>query len=298
MTRDKIAVREWAEGAPATLKEFLLTSFPDLTGNKVNGYLKRGQVAVDGRVEHQFNTPLKAGSRVEVNFGRPFVRFRHPRVQLVYEDDDILVINKGYGLLSVSRGSDKKELTAYDIVKKYLKEISPANKVFVVHRLDKHTSGLMMLAKTPEAQEALQHNWNNMVLDRRYVAVVEGIPESESGEIRSYLGETSEHQVYSSQQADDGKLAVTRYNTLARGNGYTLMEFSLDTGRKNQIRVHAAKELGHPITGDRRYGARTSPIGRLALHARTLSFVHPVTRKLMKFETPVPERFLKLVKTH
>lgn len=297
MTNDKIVARVVGPSAPLTLKEFLLHSFSGIPGNKANGFLKRGQVSVNGAVATHFNTPLQEGDTVEVNFSRPFVQFKHPRVQLVYEDEDMIVINKGYGLLSVSRGSDKKELTAYDVVKRYLKELSPSNKVFIIHRLDKDTSGLMMFAKSPEAKEEMQHNWNNMVLDRRYVAVVEGSVDSDSGEIKSYLGETSQHEVYSSQNPEDGKPAITRYKVLARGNGFTLMEFSLDTGRKNQIRVHAAKELRHPVVGDRRYGASMSPIGRLALHARTLNFVHPRTRKLMKFQTPVPEKFQKLIKT-
>jgi 23S rRNA pseudouridine1911/1915/1917 synthase len=153
----------------------------------------------------------------------------------------------------------------------------------------------MMFAKSMDAKEAMQHNWNNMVLDRKYVAVVEGSVADDEGVIQSYLGETSQHEVYSSQRPEDGKLAVTRYRVLSRGNGYSLMEYSLDTGRKNQIRVHS-RELGHPIAGDRRYGAKASPIARLALHARTLNFVHPITHRQMKFETPIPERFLKLVK--
>ncbi len=152
-----------------------------------------------------------------------------------------------------------------------------------------------MFAKTPEAKEAMQHNWNNMVLERRYVAVVEGIVPEDSGVIRSYLGETSAMQVYSSPDPSAGVPAVTRYRVLARGHGYTLMEFSLDTGRKNQIRVHAAR-LGHPIAGDRKYGAKSSPIHRLALHARTLKFVHPIARRMMEFELPVPSRFAGLVK--
>jgi 23S rRNA pseudouridine1911/1915/1917 synthase len=292
---DKIIARRQEPDSPSTLKEFILARYSGMTGNKVNGLLKRGQVAINGTVTKQFNTEVKDGDTVEINFTRPFVVFKHPRMQLVYEDADILVANKGYGLLSVGRGSAKKELTAYDIMKDYLKTVSPENKIFIVHRLDKDTSGLMMFAKSVVAKEAMQHNWNNMVLDRKYVAVVEGNVADDEGVIQSYLGETSQHEVYSSQKPEDGKLAITRYKVLRRGNGYTLMEYSLDTGRKNQIRVHS-RELGHPIVGDRRYGAKASPIGRLALHARTLNFAHPITRQQMKFETPIPERFLKLVK--
>lgn len=281
-------------GAPSALKAFILSAWPDLSGNRVNGLLHRGQVKLRGEVTTQFDAPVNEGDAVAINFTRPYTVLRHPRLQLVYEDEYVVVVNKGYGLLSVSRGAAKPETTAYNIVKNYLKECDSRQKVFIVHRLDRDTSGLMMFAKTPEAQEAMQHNWNNMVLERKYVAVVEGNVENDEGVIRSYLGETSAHEVFSTQDPQQGKLAVTRYKVLARGQGRSLVEYSLDTGRKNQIRVHS-HELGHPIVGDRRYGASQSPIGRLCLHARTLRFVHPQSRNDMNFQLPVPAKFLKLV---
>lgn len=281
-------------GAPSALKAFILSAWPDLSGNRVNGLLHRGQVKLRGEVTTQFDAPVNEGDAVAINFTRPYTVLRHPRLQLVYEDEYVVVVNKGYGLLSVSRGAAKPETTAYNIVKNYLKECNSRQKVFIVHRLDRDTSGLMMFAKTPEAKEAMQHNWNNMVLERKYVAVVEGNVENDEGVIRSYLGETSAHEVFSTQDPQQGKLAVTRYKVLARGQGRSLVEYSLDTGRKNQIRVHS-RELGHPIVGDRRYGASQSPIGRLCLHARTLRFVHPQSRNDMNFQLPVPAKFLKLV---
>ena len=281
-------------GAPSALKAFILSAWPDLSGNRVNGLLHRGQVKLRGEVTTQFDAPVNEGDAVAINFTRPYTVLRHPRLQLVYEDEYVVVVNKGYGLLSVSRGAAKPETTAYNIVKNYLKECDSRQKVFIVHRLDRDTSGLMMFAKTPEAKEAMQHNWNNMVLERKYVAVVEGNVENDEGVIRSYLGETSAHEVFSTQDPQQGKLAVTRHKVLARGQGRSLVEYSLDTGRKNQIRVHS-RELGHPIVGDRRYGASQSPIGRLCLHARTLRFVHPQSRNDMNFQLPVPAKFLKLV---
>lgn len=281
-------------GAPSALKAFILSAWPDLSGNRVNGLLHRGQVKLRGEVTTQFDAPVNEGDAVAINFTRPYTVLRHPRLQLVYEDEYVVVVNKGYGLLSVSRGAAKPETTAYNIVKNYLKECDSRQKVFIVHRLDRDTSGLMMFAKTPEAKEAMQHNWNNMVLERKYVAVVEGNVENDEGVIHSYLGETSAHEVFSTQDPQQGKLAVTRYKVLARGQGRSLVEYSLDTGRKNQIRVHS-RELGHPIVGDRRYGASQSPIGRLCLHARTLRFVHPQSRNDMNFQLPVPAKFLKLV---
>lgn len=279
--------------APAKLLEFLFTAMPDRKRTQVKDLLRHGQVMVNGAVSRQFDQELEEGARVSVNLTRAFVQFSNRRLQLVYEDDDIIVVNKGYGLLSM--GTDKiKEGTAYSILREYLKEKDPRNKLFIVHRLDQHTSGLMLFAKNVEAKEAMQHNWNNMVRRRQYVCVVEGVLDPEEGTRQSYLVENSQHIVYSTDNPKEGQLAYTRYRTLRRGQGYTLAEVELETGRKNQIRVHM-KDLGHPIVGDRKYGAKTSPIHRLALHARTLSFIHPVSGKLMSFSTPVPSSFQRCV---
>ncbi len=274
--------------------EFLLANLTDHKRTSVKELLKHNQVAVNGSPVSQFNHKLKPGDQVKINFTREWRVFYHRRLKLVYEDDDIIVVNKGYGLLSM--GTDKiKEGTAYSILREYVKWSDPRNKLFIVHRLDRDTSGLMMFAKNEEAKNTMQHNWNNMVLNRKYLAVVEGTPDQAEGVIKSYLAENAEHEVYSTPDPKLGQLAVTRYKTLASKNGYTMLEVELDTGRKNQIRVHM-KEMGHPIAGDRRYGAKSSPIHRLALHAQTLRFAHPVTRKEMNFETPVPAGFTKMVK--
>ena len=255
--------------------------------------MSHNQIAVNGIPTTQFDMALKAGDEVKANLTREFRVFYNRRLKLVYEDDDIIVVSKGYGLLSM--GTDKiKEGTAYSILREYLKWQDPRNKLFIVHRLDRDTSGLMVFAKSQEAKDKLQHNWNNMVIARKYLAVVEGRPESEEGEVRSYLAENSRFEVYSTDKPEEGQLAVTRYRTLRSRNGYSLMEVSLDTGRKNQIRVHM-KDLGHPIAGDRRYGAKSSPIHRMALHAQTLRFIHPMTRKDMNFSTPVPASFARMV---
>lgn len=292
---DRILARQNTSDLTEGLMNFVSENFKDTSRNDIKKWLKFGHLMINGVITTRHDAPVEPGQWVELNLTRPFVVFRHPRMNLVYEDDDIIVVNKGYGLLSVGTGSQKKEQTAYNILKDYVKEVDPRQKVFVVHRLDRATSGLMMFAKSPQAQEGMQHNWNNMVLERKYVAVLEGSLKEDEGEIRSYLGETSRYEVFSSQEPGENlKLATTRFKVLGRGNGYTLVEFSLDTGRKNQIRVHA-KELGHPIAGDRKYGAKSSPINRLALHARTLRFAHPITRRDMRFETPIPAKFLKMI---
>ncbi|MDE5904888.1 RluA family pseudouridine synthase [Duncaniella sp.] len=277
----------------AALLEFLIGAMPQRKRTAIKNLLSHNQIAVNGIPTTQFDMALKAGDEVKANLTREFRVFYNRRLKLVYEDDDIIVVNKGYGLLSM--GTDKiKEGTAYSILREYLKWQDPRNKLFIVHRLDRDTSGLMVFAKSQEAKDKLQHNWNNMVIARKYLAVVEGRPEPEEGEVRSYLAENSRFEVYSTDKPEDGQLAVTRYRTLRSRNGYSLMEVSLDTGRKNQIRVHM-KDLGHPIAGDRRYGAKSSPIHRMALHAQTLRFIHPMTRKDMNFSTPVPASFARMV---
>ena len=284
----------WDVPETTTLLAFVEKRLADHSKTKVKSMLKHNQFAVNSMPTSQFDTPLEDGDKVSVNFTTSFRVFSSPRLKLVYEDNDILVINKGYGVLSM--GTDNiKEGTAYSIMREYVKYSDPRAKVFIVHRLDRDTSGLMMLAKTMEAKDTMQHNWNNMVLNRKYVAVVEGVIPDDEGVVKSYLAETAQFEVYSTQDPTKGQLAITRYKVLKRSSGYTLVELELDTGRKNQIRVHM-KDLGHPIVGDRKYGASSSPIRRLALHARTLRFVHPITRKEMNFELPVPTRFAGLVK--
>lgn len=281
---------------PQQLLAFVTDKFKDKSRNDLKTWLRHGHFKIDGTVQTGFDAPIAPGSKVEINTSRPFVVLRNPRLQLVYEDDDVIVINKGYGLLSVGTQTQKKEESAYDILREYVKRQDPRNKLYVVHRLDRDTSGLMMFAKSEEAQETLRHNWNNMVLDRLYVALLEGYVKEDSGFRKSHLAENSQYVVYSTDNPEEGKLALTRFNVLKRANGLSLVEFSLDTGRKNQIRVHAS-EMGHPISGDRKYGAKESRLHRLCLHARTLRFAHPITRKDMNFELPIPERFLQAVKT-
>ncbi|MDE6200062.1 MAG: RluA family pseudouridine synthase [Muribaculaceae bacterium] len=286
-------IESYTPAEETRLLEFLFASMPQRKRTTVKELLRHNQVKVNDEVVTQFDIPLTAADTVHVNLTREFPRFYNRRLKIVHEDGDIIVVNKGYGLLSM--GNDKvKEGTAYSILKEYVKWVDPRQKIFIVHRLDRDTSGLMMFAKNVESKESMQHNWNNMVLNRTYVAVVEGNVENDEGVIRTYLAENSKYEVYVTENPEEGQLAVTRYKVLRRKNGYTLMELELDTGRKNQIRVHM-KHIGHPIAGDRRYGAKSSPIHRLALHARTLRFVHPISRREMNFSTPVPASFQKMV---
>ncbi len=291
---DRILTYTNLSDSAVPLMEFIAARRPDSKRTDIKKWLKYGHFKVNGNVSTKFDTPVEPGAEVLLNISRPFPVFRHPRVKLVYEDDHVIVIHKGYGLLSVATESHRKDENAFDIIKAYIKEESPLNKLYVVHRLDRDTTGLMMFAKSKEAQETLRHNWNNIILERQYVAVLEGYLEENKGFVKSRLAENSEFVVYSTDNPEEGRIAVTHYEVITRGKGYTLASFSLDTGRKNQIRVHA-HDLGHPITGDHKYGAKKSPMHRLALHARTLRFAHPVTRKDMRFETPIPPQFIATV---
>lgn len=287
-------IKEFPVNAPVKLMEHLSASMPDRKRTFIKQLLSHNQVAVNGRPESQFDLELQPTDSVKVNFTHEFKVFNNRRLKIVYEDDDIIVVEKGYGLLSM--GNDKKpDNTAYSILRDYVKWTNPLNKIFIVHRLDRDTSGLMMFAKSMEAKEKMQHNWNNMVLNRVYVAVVEGELEEKEGTVKSYLVENSRYEVYSTDDPKKGQLAVTRYRTIQTNGKYSLLELELDTGRKNQIRVHM-HDLGHPISGDTKYGAEKSPLHRLALHAKTLRFIHPITRQIMDFSSRVPGGFMSITR--
>lgn len=287
-------IKEFPVNAPVKLMEHLSASMPDRKRTFIKQLLSHNQVAVNGRPESQFDLELQPSDSVKVNFTHEFKVFNNRRLKIVYEDDDIIVVEKGYGLLSM--GNDKKpDNTAYSILRDYVKWTNPLNKIFIVHRLDRDTSGLMMFAKSMEAKEKMQHNWNNMVLNRVYVAVVEGEPAEKEGTVKSYLVENSRYEVYSTDDPKKGQLAVTRYRTIQTNGKYSLLELELDTGRKNQIRVHM-HDLGRPISGDTKYGAEKSPLHRLALHAKTLRFIHPITRQIMDFSSRVPGGFMSITR--
>ena len=216
----------------------------------------------------------------------------HPKLRIIFEDSDLIVVEKKEGLLTVTTGRES-ETTAFLILKNYVKKSSTRNKIYTVHRLDRETSGVILFAKHSDAQHILRDNWHEIVTKRVYVAVVEGKVEKESDRIVSWLTENEISLKISSSRTDNGgKEAITNYRVIKSNDEFSLLEIELETGRKNQIRVHM-ESIGHPIVGDRKYGSTTT-IGRLALHARVLEFYHPMTSEPLHFETPVPKEFLKV----
>jgi 23S rRNA pseudouridine1911/1915/1917 synthase len=259
--------------------------------DNIKSLLRHKQVWVEGRAVSQFNQVLYPGQEVVIKKDRGPDESLRKFFSIVYEDDYIIVIDKQTGLLSVSAGSE--HVTAYSLVSQYLKHQDPANKVFIIHRLDRDTSGLLMFAKSESVQALMQKAWLTNVRERTYYALVEGRVEQAGGTIRSYLSETKAFVMYSSQDPEKGELAITHYKTLKRSDDFSLLEVNLETGKKNQIRVHM-QDIGHSIAGDKKYGATGNPIGRLGLHAGVLSFLHPVTGIPLRFESTIPAGFLRL----
>lgn len=279
---------------PEELLAFLLKSITNLSRNSVKSLLSRGQIWVNEDVVTAYNFPLEPGQIVSIGERKPVVS-EAPRmngVTILYEDDDVIVIQKESGLLSIA--SEKEtELTAYRQLMDYVRRDNPQNRIFVVHRLDRDTSGVMMFAKSHEVQQALQTTWNETVRERTYIALVEGQVKKPEGTIRSYLKESKTLMMYSNPTPNGGQLAVTHYKVLKSNRNFSLLEVNLETGRKNQIRVHM-QDIGHPVVNDKKYGAKGKAINRLGLHARVLAFVHPTTGKEMRFETSIPKMFLRM----
>ena len=274
------------------LMKFLQDQLPDKSRNTIKSLLAHHQVSVDYKVTTQFNHPLETGQQVVVNWGKVQLVSPKKGLKIVFEDPYIIVIEKQPGLLSVATDKEK-ERTVFRILSDQARRINPKSWIFVVHRLDRAASGLMVFAKTKDIQQVLLDSIQQGDLKRIYTAVVQGPVVLDNDTITTWLKENKAYNVYSSTVEGDGQEAVTSYRVLKKNRKYSLLEITPETERKNQIRVHM-KDLGHPIVGDRKYGAESNPINRLALHARVLAFRHPVTGESLKFETPVPGKFSRL----
>lgn len=292
--RSQTPPKQFKVSEESELLLFLLDKLSPQGRNSVKSLLAHGQVSVDDRVEKLYNHSLRPGQIVTVRKDRTTVAPPLVGLKILYEDDAVIVINKDAGLLSIATAQET-ELTAYRQLTAHVRLTNPQNRIFVLHRLDRDTSGVMMFAKSEKVQQKMQDNWKDIVKERMYVALVEGLVKKTQGTITSWLKETSTLKMYSSFTPNDGQHAVTHYKVLQANRNYSLLEVHLETGRKNQIRVHM-QDIGHPIACDKKYGSKTKPFSRLGLHARVLAFEHPVTGKLMRFETDIPKPFLSQFK--
>lgn len=290
MRRNVSSLLTFKVAQEALLIEFLMEKMHGISRNRAKALISNRVVLVNNAITTHPLTELKAGQVVQVDRSKRKMAFHSNELDIVYEDPYLLIVDKHPGLLSMSNNS--RQQTVQTVLNRYLEKGGGRNTSHLVHRLDRDTSGLMVYAKDVQTQQSLVRGWQELVTDRRYIALVEGELENPRGVVKSWLTEDKRFITHSSPVDNGGKFAVTHYNVLASSNGYSLVECELETGRKNQIRVHMA-DLGHPVVGDHKYGSDNDPIRRLGLHAYMLCFTHPVTGKHMRFETPVPVLFEK-----
>ena len=293
---------------PAQLMDFLIAKMGGMAKSSVKQLLGQRRVKVGNAIQTRHDFQLKAGDVVTVSSGRGNSQLTHPKLRIVYEDDDLIVVNKQPGLLTVAATPGSSETTAYSILRAYVKKQNARAGIYVVHRLDRETSGLLVFARSEELQHYMRQYWRDLVTERTYIALAEGVIEPREGKITTWLTEDKRNAVvYSSPVDDGGDIAITNYKTLKvspitndqspmTNKCYSLVELHLETGRTNQIRVHLASK-GCPVVGDRKYvhGNESSPIDRLCLHAKVLAFIHPVTEKTVRFESPVPKEFNRVL---
>lgn len=320
--RKQDTVLKVAEGGQ--LMDFLMAKMGGMARSSVKQLLGQRRVKVGNAIQTRHDFMLKAGDIVTVSSGRGNSQLTHPKLRIVYEDDDLIVVNKQPGLLTVAATPGSSETTAYSILRAYVKKQNARAGIYVVHRLDRETSGLLVFARSEELQHYMRQYWRELVTERTYIALAEGVLSPREGKITTWLTEDKRNAVvYSSPVDDGGDIAITNYKTLkttttpphpspqgresgsrhfssleGRSGGvtYSLVELHLETGRTNQIRVHLASK-GCPVVGDRKYGHgnESSPIDRLCLHAKVLAFIHPVTEKTIRFESPVPKEFNRVL---
>ena len=286
--KDYKNIKEYKVTHECELLPFLLETFKDQSRNSVKSLLSSHRISIDGAPVTQFNFKLYPGDTIIVS-KEPIHKKTRSNLPIIYEDNEIIVINKPSGLLSIASDKEKSS-TAYRMLSDYVQQKDKHNRIFVVHRLDEDTSGVLMVAKNPEIQKALQDNWNDIVTKRGYYAITDGLFDKKEGTIRSYLKKNAQNLMYSAKKDGDGQLAITHYKIIAEKDNYSLVDVNIDSGRKNQIRVHLG-DLGHHVIGDDKYGNPTNPLKRLGLHAYCLELKHPITGKKLRFTAPTPKEF-------
>ena len=291
ISKEYLNSKEYRVGEETTLLSFLLNTIKGQSRNAIKGMLSHHLIAVNGSPTSQFDYTLYKGDTVLVSKA-PLKKRNAVKLDIIYEDDDIIVINKPTKLLTVASDKEKGR-TAYREVSDYVQIKNPRNRVLVVHRIDEDTSGVLMFAKNLKTQKLYQDKWNELVVLRGYYAICDGVFKEKKKTITSYLKSNSLNLMYSSDDKVHGKKAITHYEVLKENENYSFLDVHIDSGRKNQIRVHLG-DLGHHIIGDDKYGNPTNPINRLGLHAYCLKIHHPVTNKIMTFKAKTPKEFEKL----
>jgi len=289
----KKTVLEFTVIEPCGLQDFLLRYVPNKSRNNIKSLLSFKEVFVDGVMTTKFDYPLQQGQKVSIHSAKNRASQPNELLEIIFEDENIIVINKPCGLLSIATENEKQQ-TAYHMLTDYVKGANQKNRVFAVHRLDRDTSGVLMVAKNEKMKLALQDNWADLVKERAYVAVVEGIVEKKSGTIKSWLKETKTMLMYSAPKSSGGLEAITNYKVIKENKNYSLLDITLKTGRKNQIRIHM-KDIGHSVVGDKKYDSSSNPLKRLGLHANRLVVVHPFSKEEMSFEASLPKSFMGLL---
>lgn len=286
------SIKEFKVHGECELLEFLFEKFSKLSRNAVKSILSGHYVAVNGAPVSQYNLKLSKDDVVIVSKQRISKKNRQD-LPIIYEDDEFIVINKPSRLLSVPSDNEKGR-TAYRMVNDYIQQKNKHERVYVVHRLDEDTSGVLMFAKNPKIKDILQKEWNDIVLARGYYAIVEGKMEKSEATLINYLKENSLNLMYVTSNKNEGKKCLTQYKVLKSNQNYSLLDVNIDTGRKNQIRVQLG-HIGHHVIGDDKYGEPSDPLKRLGLHAYKLKFVHPINKKIYEFKTEIPKDFSKII---
>lgn len=269
-----------------SLLNLLAVMSPGSSKTTLRSWLKEERITVDGKIVKNGSVLIEKGQQIALT-EKP--QFAGSGIRIIYEDRHLVAIEKPNGLLSVATAFEKEE-TAHGILKNYYYP----RKVQVVHRLDQETSGVMLYALSDQGYEGLKALFEKHTIERSYCAVVEGHPEPKNGTWQSHLYEDNLYVVHSTKDPEKGRLAITHYTTKKTSARFSLLELKLETGRKNQIRVHC-NDHGCPVVGDKKYGSTTDPIKRLCLHAALIAFVHPATGKEMRFTSPIPSSFNRLI---
>lgn len=290
--KKKVSQTSWEVTEKIELMQFLMQQLPNQSRNNIKSLLAHHQIQVDDKIVTQYDYPLEIGQQISVLWNKVRGENQPQQLEILFEDDHLIVVVKEAGLLSMATSKERVQ-TAYSILSDYVKKKDSKNRIFIVHRLDRDTSGVMLFAKSEKVKKILQEDWKEAVEERSYIALTEGAVSKPEGTITSWLKESKSLIMYSSLTPNGGQKAITHYKVLKKNKNYSMLEVNLETGRKNQIRVHM-QDMGHPIIGDKKYGSTKNPLRRLGLHARVLAFQHPLTGEDLRFETEIPKEFLSL----